>query len=204
MPDPINPISIVDGDTHINKYTGKKIYIGGNEYLPVGTVLMYNGSGIADVGSRSTPLGDESGDTIDMPGWYVCNGNASTPNLLNKFVRAEAASGNTGGSDTCAHTHSAGSYIGPWHGHTLGGAWVSVSSVASAIYWQTAYARGGFTANWGTQSGVVSGSWWVSGTAVHGNTDGGGNGSVTGTSGGASNTENRPAYYSLIFIIRMA
>jgi hypothetical protein len=140
VPDPINPISIVDGDTHINKYPGKKIYIGGNEYLPVGTVLMYNGSGIADAGSRSTPLGDEPGDTIKMPGWYVCNGNAGTPNLLNKFVRAEAASGTTGGSDDGAvvnHTHVTN--IGA-HGHNFrkwGGTGNSVN------YYVTGYHGGG-------------------------------------------------------------
>ena len=177
MPDPINPISIVDGDTHINKYSGKKIYIGGNEYLPVGTVLMYNGSGIANAGSRSTPLGDEQGDTINMPGWYVCNGNASTPNLLNKFVRAEAASGNLGGSDTANHNHSAGSLVAKVH---VDNTTVTVGRVAAAQWTGTETVSGASTT---TKNPV-----W--GAGLKGNS-------------ATRNINNRPAYYSLIFIIRM-
>ncbi|MBD3229520.1 MAG: hypothetical protein GF329_15150, partial [Candidatus Lokiarchaeota archaeon] len=68
--------------------------------LPIGTILMYNGSGIANVGSRSSQIGDEDSDNIKMEGWYVCNGNSSTPNIIDKFVRGESVAGNMGGSDS--------------------------------------------------------------------------------------------------------
>ena len=186
MPDPINPISIVDGDTHINKYPGKKIYIGGNEYLPVGTVLMYNGSGIINVGSRSTPLGDEPGDTINMPGWYVCNGNAGTPNLINKFVRCEAASGTVDGSDDAiVVTHT--------HGY-------------SRIY--SFYVDQGGTPYYG--EAVIPMDWNWSATRCTGASSGTihkimmrGGGFTSGSAGDSGTGKNKPAYYSLIFIIRM-
>ncbi|MDR1997692.1 MAG: hypothetical protein LBQ83_05155, partial [Candidatus Margulisbacteria bacterium] len=44
--------------------------------LPVGTILMYNGSGWVN---NST-----------LPGWYKCDGSNGTPNLVNKFVRGGA------------------------------------------------------------------------------------------------------------------
>jgi hypothetical protein len=191
VPDPINPISIVDGDTHINKYPGKKIYIGGNEYLPVGTVLMYNGSGIADAGSRSTPLGAEQGDTIDMPGWYVCNGNASTPNLLNRFIRAESASGNTGGSDNQVildHTHNTNIN----HGHQLRTHGGTGNGVANHL----ATYHGGANAMCDHYHQITYSSVYTGG-----GTKGSGNPNQTSYPSGSG--RNKPAYYSLIFIIRM-
>lgn len=69
---------------------------------------MYDGTGIVDVDTRETQIGDEGGDTIEMSGWFVANGQASTPNLIDKFLRGEVASANTGGSDDAIvveHTH---------------------------------------------------------------------------------------------------
>ncbi len=82
------------------------------KYLPIGTVLMYNGIGIANVSARTVEIGAEPGDTITMVGWFACNGNVSTPNLFNKFIRGESSSGNIGGSDNSVnvqHNHVAGS-----------------------------------------------------------------------------------------------
>ncbi|MFX1281339.1 MAG: hypothetical protein ACFFA3_18470 [Promethearchaeota archaeon] len=70
------------------------------DVLPIGTVLMYNGNGIVNIRDRVTQIGDEEGDTIKMPGWYVCNGKVSTPNLIDCFIRSETTSGNTGGTDS--------------------------------------------------------------------------------------------------------
>lgn len=81
---------------------------------PVGIVKMYDGTGIADADTRTEAIGDREGDTVEMPGWYVMNGQSGTPDLRNKFIRSENASGNTGGADTHtltttqipAHNHS--------------------------------------------------------------------------------------------------
>lgn len=81
------------------------------EGLPIGTVLMYHGAGIANVATRTEDIGARGGDTIKLTGWKVCNSYAGTPNLLNKFVRCQTSSGATGGSDNGVATHNHTSQI---------------------------------------------------------------------------------------------
>lgn len=156
--------------------------LGIKDGLPIGTVLMYNGTGIANAASRSSKLGDDGGDTIDVSllrgDWYVCNGNASTPNLQNKFVRSESSSGNTGGEDThilteaelAEHTH-----IQNQHRHKV-------------FYQLIGYSHT-------TGIGVHNSGYTVDSdyaTATNQNT------------GSGDAHENKPSYYSLIFIIKMS
>ena len=50
-------------------------------------------------------------------GWVICDGNNSTPNLTDKFIKSAAAAGATGGSATTgAHTLSIAEM--PAHTHT--------------------------------------------------------------------------------------
>lgn len=47
-------------------------------------------------------------DDDTMPGWFKCDGNNGTVNLVDKFVRGGATSGAMGGSDDAVvveHTH---------------------------------------------------------------------------------------------------
>ncbi|MDR1997436.1 MAG: hypothetical protein LBQ83_03845 [Candidatus Margulisbacteria bacterium] len=91
-------------------------------FLPVGTILMYDGTSWAD---NST-----------IPGWYACNAaNAAagrTPNLTDKFVMGSTTKGTTGGNNSFtlttghlpAHAHSlSGLTIGDGgaHSHTVTG-----------------------------------------------------------------------------------
>lgn len=146
--------------------------------LPVGTVLMYSGIGIANVATRSVDIGDDGSDTISMPGWKVCNGNASTPDLINKFVRGEAASGNTGGEDThvlteaelAQHTH-----IQNQHRHS----------------YTSTNTSNGYSDTLGEGDGSAGATYWVDyETPTNQNT------------GSNAAHENKPAYHSLIYIIR--
>lgn len=59
------------------------------EILPVGTILMFNGTFI---------------DDVTLPGWFICDGTDGTPNLVDKFIRGASTSGATGGANS--HNHS--------------------------------------------------------------------------------------------------
>jgi len=140
--------------------------------LPVGVILMYDGTGIADVATRTEDIGDRTGDTATLAGWKVCNGNGA-PNLLNRFIRSENASGNTGGEDT--HTLTISEM--PIHSHEIKTGGETGGTVA-----YKGYTGGGIT------NDIRSGT----------------NQCPTNYSGGGSAHENKPAYYSLIFIKKMA
>ena len=88
--------------------------------LPTGLILMWSGAAAA------------------IPsGWVICDGNNSTPNLTDKFIKSAAAAGATGGSATTgAHTLSTAEM--PAHTHQIydngtyrlynsTGSWVSVA-----------------------------------------------------------------------------
>lgn len=82
--------------------------VGEQWVLPVGAIIMYDGIGIANVGTRSVQIGDEGGDAFKMSGWFVCNGLAGTPDLEKMFVRGAYVSGGEDGSDDSVvveHTH---------------------------------------------------------------------------------------------------
>jgi hypothetical protein len=146
----------------------------------IGIVKMYNGAGIADVATRTEALGYREGDTVpERPGWYVCNGQSETPNLLNKFIRSESASGNTGGEDEVtleiaempSHRHDF--YVG----HT--------TYAFDHLRTQNQLA---LTANGGGRD--------LKSTCA-------GAQDIIDLTGGGVAHENKPAYYSLIFIIKM-
>ncbi|GAG83487.1 unnamed protein product, partial [marine sediment metagenome] len=59
------------------------------EFLPIGVIAMWSGAWE---------------DNVTIPGWYKCDGNNGTVNLVDKFIRGGTASGATGGSDNAAST----------------------------------------------------------------------------------------------------
>ena len=95
--------------------------------------LGFDGSGIpAELTVSGIPSGCIvmwSGALVSIPtGWYLCDGNNSTPNLSNKFIRSGSGVGSTGGSDTVSlttaqlashtHTQSAHTHTQSAHTHT--------------------------------------------------------------------------------------
>jgi len=93
---------IIWNGTSWDKLAGK------TDVMSIGAIIMYDGTGIANVETRTTELGDEGGDAFRMNGWYVCNGLASTPDLTKLFVKGGIVSGVIGGSDDAVvveHTH---------------------------------------------------------------------------------------------------
>lgn len=119
------------------------------ESFPVGAIIMYDGSFV---------------NNVTMKGWYICDGNNGTPNLVNKFIRSEAVSGNVGGSDS--HTLTEAEIPHHTHGINYYYSGGTGSPACSNMAFQTAFC------------GAVT---------------------CSSSCGGGAH-ENRPAYYSLIFI----
>ena len=86
----------------------------------VGIQKNYFGVGIkGDINSRDYEISVANGDDFDMEGWFVANGQSSTPNCMMKFTRSTSSSGGLGGSDDAVvveHNHGASQVE---HSHTL-------------------------------------------------------------------------------------
>ena len=104
----VDGVQYAVGDWIVWNGTSWDKLIGKSDVMPVGAVIMYDGAGIVNVGTRTVQLGDEVGDIFAMPGWFVCNGLAGTPDLEKMFVRGGLVSGVVDGSDDAVvveHTH---------------------------------------------------------------------------------------------------
>lgn len=116
--------------------------------IAVGCIMMFSGSWV---------------DNSTMPGWYKCDGNNGTPNLVDKFIRGATTSGGSGGSDDAVivdHTHT------------------------DRFFWGSGAAN--------KCTGEQHGSNYTNFT------DDGANGGESGIG------KNIPAYYALIFIMRIS
>lgn len=122
-----------------------------NRLVPSGAIILWNNS--------TCPAGYTRLSTYD-----------------NKFLVASNAAGSTGGSNT--HTHSAGSYIGPSHTHSVPysgwGSYTTNGSPGQLVLWST-------TALGAAQQNNTTGS--------------GGAGAITGTSASA---DSRPAFMTIL------
>lgn len=149
--------------------------------IPVG-IIMPAYLTAAQVASEfdSTGLGSADGDFY---GWAICNGNNDTPNLDGKFPRFEvSAAGGTGGSDSSAHTHGAGTYV----------ARLAINSGNNDFHIDHVVAD-----TWQGSHKLTTSGWAANTTSFSTGTD------VQGTSGAASATDNRPAYYELVPLMRV-
>ena len=154
-------------------------------------------------------------------GWHICNGNNSTPSMSAKFLRSSVtAAGGTGGSDSSAHTHAIdhdhGSFTsGAGSGHTHG---LGLSSDTSYTGNSKTSLDGGTTVNiTGDAASSTAklylnvnnaGADWtnnyksvVSTESAH--THAADVPELTGASGAASASDNKPAYFELVPLIRV-
>jgi hypothetical protein len=160
-------------------------------------------------------------------GYALCNGNNGTPNLDAKFpLWSTAAAGTTGGEDTNSHTHSdAHTHTMANHTHSEGAHTHPLSSNGRALIGNGSnglqWNAGGVTTDSGNQydTGMTfhsgNGTIGSGSTTLAGATDSS-NGSGTGqpstnttdsqsssTTGSASDTENRPAFSSIVPVMRI-
>ncbi|MDR1997724.1 MAG: hypothetical protein LBQ83_05315 [Candidatus Margulisbacteria bacterium] len=170
--------------------------------LPVGTILMYNGTGWQD--------------NVTLPGWYKCDGANGTPNLVNKFVCGGAASGGTGGSNALTaamlpkHTHtiytSATKNTDRTADKTLTGNLAGAYGYPNPSTFNVTGTDGIFSINASENNYYGNGSADKDNARVHidatHNHTGGANNDNSSTQD--TNTSNMPAYYALIFIMRVS
>lgn len=135
---------------------------------PIGSIRMYDGTKIKYAATRTAEIGLQNEDEIHLKGWYVCNGNSGTPDLKDKFVRSESASGNAGGNDDISIGRA---NLPTDHEHGLG-----LTITASA----------------GTSIGTTNRLYPLNTTTYP-------DANAAGTL-----IDNRPEFYSLIFIIKMS
>jgi hypothetical protein len=123
--------------------------------LPTGLILMWSGAAAA------------------IPsGWVICDGNNSTPNLTDKFIKSAAAAGATGGSATTgAHTLSTAEM--PAHTHQI--------------------------FNRGTYRGQANQTWITFARGDAGNTE---PTTSVGGGGSHTHSQSEPIHFALIFIMK--
>lgn len=148
--------------------------------FPVGSMVMHTGDGIADPVTRTEDVGSRTGDTVSLAGWKVCNGQGGTPDLKERFAigaSATKAAKSTGGSNSTTLTTAQM----PPHVHALGA---------------NAKARGNGSGSGGTyiNAPVVTGEGSL-GTILSGTTESAGTGSAY---------DSTPAYYAVVYLIRVS
>lgn len=188
----------VDNSTNADTVNG----LAYNALFPVGTIIMFSGT---------------YNDNVTIPCWFIADGTDGTVNLVGQFVRGGSSSGATGGSDTNSHTHD----VDVLTTTNTSGAEASHTHT----YTQVPNHLHPFTINSGTTDGVwatFDASSTTPGTARNYNTANPTGGVATATtnagsshthsiaidpasvtSGAASNTNNMPAYTTLIYVQRM-
>ena len=123
--------------------------------VPTGVIAMWHGN------ANAIPSG-----------WVACDGNNSTPNLVDKFIKSKAAAGSTGGSATTA-SHTLAISEMPSHTHGVMSSYSGTHDVNSYI--------------------VVGGN---RGGQVMKYTEG------KGGDGGHTHGQSEPIFFALIFIMK--
>ena len=227
-----------DGGERLRVSKDGAIGLGGANYGTSGQVIHSQGSGSAAVWStfQGVPSGVImmwSGAEGAIPsGWYLCNGQNSTPDLRNKFIVGAGSGssysvGNTGGANsvtlstsqipahshtTSNHSHNA-SVSDPGHGHSMSisdpGHQHNTSVTGAKLfpgYGGAHVPYGGGGGYPGTHFNMSNANTGVNMSASNANTglsvSLGNANPSTNNTGGGGSHENRPPYYALCYIMK--
>ena len=227
-----------DGGERVRVSKDGAIGLGGANYGSSGQVIHSQGSGSAAVWStfQGVPSGVImmwSGAEGAIPsGWYLCNGQNSTPDLRNKFIVGAGSGssysvGNTGGANsvtlstsqipahshtTSNHSHNA-SVSDPGHGHSMSisdpGHSHNTSVTGAKLFPGNGGAHvpyGGAGGYPGTHFNMSNANTGVNMSASNANTglsvSLGNANPSTNNTGGGGSHENRPPYYALCYIMK--
>jgi hypothetical protein len=198
--------------------------------MPPKSIIMANLTA-ADMGTNfdATGRGNSGGA---YGGWAICNGQNGTPNLANRFVRVAAAAGATGGNDNMDHSHaidhdhnafasgteSGHTHSTPAHNHLIpvgwdgynyyftGGGGVVFPSFGSAVITEGHYTAATDIFNYAVGLTRLA----YTDTSGSGTTGAGDAHSHSinpppyiGPSGPSTFTDNRPAFYELVALMRL-
>ena len=155
-----------------------------------------------------------SGTLATIPtGWYLCDGDNSTPNLLDRFILSVPDASTNPGTTGGAHTKTIATANLPSHTHTF-----TTGNSSSHTHSFTTGSAGSLNTSQSSSHGWSGSNLnYVMGTEVHdsnmekwahthsGTTNAGGVHSHTGTTnatGSGSALDIRPKYYTLAFIMK--
>jgi microcystin-dependent protein len=165
-------------------------------FFPKGAILMYDGTSWQD--------------NVTLKGWYQCQGQSTpygnTPDLRDKFIMGYNGGSRTGGNNSLTlsttnlptHTHSISGSTGNPSKNLTGSFGVDDSMVTSAVY-STSEMMSLTNYNYDMGSSYGGDAKKLSIDATHTHTI---SGSVS-NAGSSLPFDNRPSYYSLIYIIKM-
>jgi hypothetical protein len=163
---------------------------GGGFTPPIGFIAMFSGSWT---------------DNSTIPGWYKCDGNNGTINLVNKFVRGGTTSGATGGSDNAiVVSHDHGGNTGNQntsHNHSISGGNHRHSMTIKGKSASSACNPEGTS-----QSTSVCTNFYTAYSASHSHSVGNQSASHDhniASDGSSGTNANIPAYYQIIFVQRI-
>ena len=144
-----------------------------------------------------------NGAMVNVPKSAIFNGAGRyLPNFTdNRFIMGASAVGAVGGANSVNHTHTMD------HTHTTGSHTLSVNEMPS----HTHTSVGSQLAGTATYGHITGGSWTFNGVTQAINATGGGNahnhGSTTGIStstSGSTTVDNRPAFLSAFYLMRVS
>lgn len=176
--------------------------------MPLGSIIMHNGS--------------YTKEELLKYGWAICDGTNGTPNLIGKFVKADSYDkiGTTGGQDSVtlttdnlpAHNHTAATSINlnlSQDSPSLNSAWNNKLIPALDRIEEGVYDKGG-DSNFALYTGYKQGDNGLIGIKIDdlllaaGGVSGSASASTTiGSTGSGTAFNNQPAFYSLIYIMRI-
>jgi len=203
----INGVEIVKTISGVEVESIKEISEVNVEHIPLHTVIFY-AQEISGADTKTTELSS-------MPGWYVCNGRTPTdygglstpPDLIGaldsqpKFIRGSSTFGSEGGNDirpVFKHTHTT-SIAGAHTGHSCSESGSHYHTTNYAL-WEYA-AGGGANAGYDMKTGTVS---YDSKSHTHtSQSAAGAHSNHNVPKSGTQNADNRPAFKTLIPIIRL-
>ncbi|MBS1614202.1 MAG: collagen-like protein [Bacteroidetes bacterium] len=157
---------------------------GTNASIPTGVIVMWSGA-LANVPS----------------GWALCDGTNGTPNLFDRFILSVPNNATNPGAVGGAHSYTLSTAQLPPHSHTGSGTTSTDGAHTHTMPGYHLYSPGNQIPwyNWSNNSQQANNTNTTSSDGAHAHSFN----FTTNNTGGGSGIDNRPAYYTLAFIMKL-